>query len=103
MSSKLSKKARKNVMENLSAFSGYPIEGLQRIPLLDCKWNREIQISGCTGILEYDDQTIVLKTIRGNCGICGEGLYMENFHRDTLTVYGNLHTIWFGERRETDV
>ena len=89
--------------ENLAEFSGYPLEGLEIMPLLDCKWNREIQFYGCVGILEYDDTAIVLKTARGNCGIYGEGLYLENFHSDNLTVHGTIESIRFGEKVGKDV
>jgi len=104
LSGKSRNKKKKSMIEQLSDFSGYPMEGLTTsIPLLDCKWNREIQVAGCVGILEYDDCRIVLKTKRGNCSIRGEGLYMENFHRDTLSVHGTICGIWFSDGEEIDV
>lgn len=103
MSGKLTGKRKKTISENLAELGGYPVEGLISIPLLDCKWNREIQISGCMGILEYDEKSIVIKTKRGNCSITGEGLYMENFRSDTLTVHGVIDSIRFTERRKNNV
>jgi len=103
LSEKSRRKIRKAPMEQLADFSGYPIEGLEKIPLFDCKWNREIRITCCTGVLEYDANKIVLHTKRGKCGIIGEGLQMENFRGDTLTIHGKICSIWFGERGEGDV
>ena len=103
MSQKSHRKPKRTVVEKMSAFSGYPVEGLQKIPLIDCKWNREVHVCGCIGILEYDEVKIVLKTQRGTCGFTGEDMYMENFHSDTLTVRGTIHTIRFCEGGEGDV
>ena len=77
----------------IAAYTGFPIEGLCRIPTVYCKGDCEAAIDGCLGILAYSDTEIVLKTELGTCTIRGEGLSMADFLRDSLLVRGRLESI----------
>ena len=83
----------------IAAYTGFPIEGLCRIPTVYCKGDCEAAVDGCLGILVYSDTEIVLKTELGTCTICGENLSMADFLRDSLLVRGRIESIrWDGGR-----
>lgn len=79
----------------VAAFTGFPIEGICSIPTIYCKGDCEVAVDGCLGILEYSETQITLKTSIGTCTLCGEGLFMSDFIRDSLLVRGRIHNICF--------
>ena len=72
-------------------------EMLARIPVFVIRGGREMEVSGCVGILEYDEGRIVLAMERGETTVTGTGLTLEDFEEGTLTVRGEIAGVRFGE------
>ena len=83
-------------MSAIASCTGFPIEGIVEIPTVYCKGDYEVTVDGCTGILVYSDTEIVLRTKRGTCTVCGEGLSMADFIRESLGIRGRIESIRFG-------
>ncbi len=73
--------------------------GHSYIQLLD---SVELSVEGCSGILKYDENIIVMRLSKVNCTVTGLNLCVENFSMGCLTIKGKLHSVTFEDRGEQD-
>ncbi len=83
--------------EAFSRFTELPVESFCNIPLFCIKGREEAEVTGCRGILEYDEKKVVIKTCGGVFTVVGEGLLLSDFRRDVLLVRGRIDGVSFGE------
>ncbi len=98
MRKKTEKSVRKLPYERLAEFLEIPADQTARIPVFVIRGKREIEVEGCTGILEYEPARIVLAV--GKEGdrftVAGRGLSLEDFSRGNLFVRGEIACARFG-------
>ena len=70
-------------------------EFFARIPVFVMRGNREMEVFGCEGILEYGAEKVSLALCRGSCTVCGGGLTLEDFSDGTLVVRGVIGCVSF--------
>ena len=87
----------KKLYEILADLCEVPADAVAPIPVFVIRGKREIEISGCTGILEYERDRIVLAIGRDRFTVTGECLLLDGFREKTLTVHGNIAAVSFGE------
>ncbi len=61
--------------------------------LIEIQSDRELIISGCRGVMEYDCQSLVLDTISGVVKICGYNLCLSVFQGDVLIICGKIKSV----------
>jgi hypothetical protein len=64
--------------------------------MLEVHGNRELLLSGCRGIVDYDSEKIVVNTISGSVMIHGQNLCLSVFRGDILSIEGHITQIQFG-------
>ncbi len=57
--------------------------------------NREIEVEGFSGVLEFSDTYIKLNLKDGSMSICGKGLNITGFDDKTVTVSGSIEAVEF--------
>ena len=60
--------------------------------------NTEAVISGCTGVLEYNPETIRLVGKKLNVRFCGRGLGLKALTQNSAIVHGYILSMEFAER-----
>ena len=73
---------------------------LARIPVFVVRGNREIEVKGCAGILEYDGERIALEMDGEICVVTGHGLTLGDFSEGFLCVRGEIGSLRFAEEEE---
>lgn len=84
------RKRKISLAEMLSSFTGMPPESLSDMPVLLCRGTMEIQVEGCRSILEYSGDVIRLHMEKEILTVEGTGLAMSDFHRNCLTIHGQI-------------
>lgn len=79
--------------EAVSRLTEFPLEAVSAVPTVTVKGRREVEITGCLGVLEYENGIVVVKTAGGPCAVSGEGLVLSDFHRDVLSVRGRIDAV----------
>ncbi len=94
----------KKLYEILADFFEVPQNIVWDIPVFTIRGKHEIEIIGCTGILTYDSQRIVLSIGRGRESFCvtGDSLILSDFREKVLYVRGNIRTASFAMDAEGD-
>ena len=88
------KRKKKNWLTALLAdLTGFPPEGLTDMPVLLCRGTMEVMTEGCRAILEYGDTRIRLDMGREILCVEGEVLTMSDFHRNCLTIRGDIRRV----------
>lgn len=61
--------------------------------------NRRAEIIGCISVLEYEENCIMLRIRDGILAIQGEGMEIQLFQKDQLTVVGSIRNVaWKDEK-----
>ncbi|MBQ8186350.1 MAG: YabP/YqfC family sporulation protein [Clostridia bacterium] len=88
------------ITKKLSELMALPVDVLSSMPVTVIRGREELEVEGCTGILEYEPCRVVLSmkeerlTVRGRC------LMLSDFTGRTLTVRGCIASVVFGEDGE---
>ena len=64
--------------------------------MIEVHGDRELLLSGCRGIVDYDNAKIIVNTLSGQVVICGFRLYLSVFRGDILRIEGHITEIKFG-------
>ena len=64
--------------------------------MIEVHGDRELLLSGCRGIVDYDNTKIVVNTISGQVVINGHHLCLSVFRGDILSIEGCITEIKFG-------
>ena len=94
------KTARKPAWQTVSDLTGAEGDLIARIPVFVVRGNREIEVEGCAGILEYDGERIVLETGAETCVVSGRGLTLGDFEDGFLRVRGEIGSICFAPEED---
>lgn len=84
----------KNKREVSSSFISKLTEDVSgNMTFIELHSNKELTVSGCKGVMEYDSSALVIDTISGVVRVCGKGLFLSCFQGDTLIVYGKILSV----------
>lgn len=64
--------------------------------MIEVHGDRELLLSGCRGIVDYDSTKIILNTLSGQVFVCGTHLCLSVFRGDILSIEGHITEIKFG-------
>lgn len=90
------KNRRRRLYERLADFCEVPADMVSNVPVFVIRGHHEIEISGCGGILEYNDRRVILKVGRDKFTVTGESLALSDFRENVLFVRGNINSASFG-------
>ena len=86
---------REGVGTSLARMLLLPESSLTGSVRIECNANREAVVEGCSGILEYSDETIRLTTGRMVLRFSGRGLSINGMAHGYAVVTGNIASIEF--------
>lgn len=84
-------------VKKLSEIMSLPVDVMTGIPVFTLRGHEELEADGCTGILEYSPERIVLTMKNERMTVTGDGLLLTDFRNTTLLVRGNIRSVTFGE------
>lgn len=87
---------RKKLYEKISALCELPQDIVSDIPVFIMRGRHEIEIDGCSGILEYDGTRVVVAIGRDKFTVTGSGLTLSDFRYRVLYIRGNIESANFG-------
>ncbi len=70
-----------------------PLEGISSGCCITLNGNREAVVSGCSGVMEYSADQIILRCKDGAVVIDGRTLTIGTLIRDQITVHGRIHSV----------
>ena len=73
-----------------------PVGAIGSVSFIEASGNRELEISGCTGLEVYTSERIVLILCDGALTIKGIGLELRSFSGGAVSVSGRISGIIFG-------
>ena len=74
---------------------GLPQGTFRNFPSIQIRGNREIIIDGCTGLLSYAEDNILIETKYCRIKIAGRGLSLKNLTENILAVRGFIKAVEF--------
>ncbi len=77
----------------VSRVTEFPLEAVCTVPVFCIKGRCEVEVTGCCGVLEYDECKVVIKTRDEIFCVTGGNLILSNFHNDVLLVRGRIDTV----------
>ena len=102
---KKNKKSRKDINidmpeqlrkeDRFSKILALPEGTFKNFPTIEIRGNREITIDGCTGLLLYAAENILLETRYCRIKIFGRSLTLNNLSRNILAVRGFIQNVEF--------
>ncbi len=92
-----SRKRRRKLYEKISAFLEIPQESVADIPVFVLRGRHELEAEGCTGVLEYEAERIILALAKGRITVLGNMLELSDFSDRHLCVRGNIESVSFGD------
>ncbi len=67
-------------------------------PQIEMLSNKELNLDGCKGIIEYNDVYIRIKVSSGEITVTGVSLNIPVFEGPTITVSGDIKSVEFNVR-----
>ena len=89
-------RTRKRLYETAAEWMGAETDRIAPLPVFILRGRREIEASGCDGILEYGPERIVLSAKGEIFTVNGRGLTLEDFSDGELFVRGEIDGTSFG-------
>ena len=74
---------------------GLPQGTFKNFPSIQIRGNREIIIDGCTGLLSYAEDNILIETKYCRINITGRELSLKNLTQNILAVRGFIKSVEF--------
>lgn len=87
------KNRRKKLYELVSDAVELPPDAIAPIPVFVIRGEHEVEIEGCDGILEYDENRVALSVKGRRSVINGSKLVLSDFRGSILTVRGNIYAV----------
>jgi len=84
-----------NNRDKLAEILSFPPGTFRNFPTIQVRGNREITIEGCTGLLSYENENIMLETKYCRINIIGRALILSNLSRNILVIRGFIKTVEF--------
>lgn len=85
---------REKISEKISRRFDVPIDGISDVGLIELKGDGEILITGCSSILEYNPETIVIRTGKKTVKITGSRMTMMTFTNNSTSVGGKIYAVY---------
>ena len=88
----------KNKIKNndrLAEILSFPQGTFKNFPAIQIRGNREITIDGCTGLLSYEEENILLETKYCRINIIGRTLTLSNLTKNILAIRGFIKNVEF--------
>jgi len=89
------KKNKKYEPDKAAEILGLPQGTFKNFPCIQIRGNREIIIDGCTGLLSYAEDNILIETKYCRIKITGRTLKLKNLSRNILAVRGFIQNVEF--------
>ena len=86
-----------NIAKKLSDLMALPVDVMTTIPVYTLRGREELEADGCTGILEYGEERVVLEVRGERVTVTGKNLMLLEFRGTSLTVRGRIAAVQFGE------
>ena len=97
------RKKSHRLAEAVSRITEFPMESICSVPVFCIKGRNEVEITGCRGVLEYDETKVVVKTCGDVFTVLGSRLILSDFHNDVLLVRGRIDTVCLTTDNKTEV
>ncbi|MCL2095839.1 MAG: YabP/YqfC family sporulation protein [Oscillospiraceae bacterium] len=81
--------------DKLAEVLSFPQGTFKNFPSIQIRGNREITIDGCTGLLSYAAENILLETKFCRINISGRTLTLSNLTKNVLAVRGFIKNVEF--------
>ena len=81
--------------DKLAEALAFPQGTFKNFPTIQIRGNREITIDGCTGLLSYEQDNILLQTKYCRINIIGRRLALSNLTKNTLSIKGFIKNVEF--------
>jgi len=88
-------KKDQNNSDKLAEILSFPQGTFKNFPSIQIKGNREIIIDGCTGLLSYQQDLILLETKYCRISITGRTLTLNNLAKNVLAIRGFIKNVEF--------
>ncbi len=88
---------KKTLLQKLCSFLDIPYGILGKVSFTETAGNKELEISGCIGVIAYTTDKIVLRLCDRILTVCGTGLEFCTFAGGSVSIIGIIRTIEFGE------
>lgn len=89
-------KRRRKLYERIAAICEVEQDYVSSVPVLTFHGRHEIEVDGCSGILEYGPERIVLALRGDRFTVVGDCLTLADFRSGVLYVRGNVKGAAFG-------
>ena len=86
---------KKNTPDKAAEILGLPQGTFKNFPTIQIRGNREIVIDGCTGLLSYAEDNILIETRYCRIKIAGRNLKLKNLSKSILAVRGFIQNVEF--------
>ena len=87
--------AKKYKSDKLAEILSLPQGTFKNFPSIQIRGNREIIIDGCTGLLSYAQDSILLETKYCRIRISGRALNLNNLTKNILAIRGFIKNVEF--------
>ena len=81
--------------DKFSKLLSLPEGTFKNFPIIEIRGNREITIDGCTGLLSYGTDNILLETRYCRIKIIGRSLTLNNLTKNVLAIRGFIQNVEF--------
>jgi len=89
------KEKKENNSDKLAEILSFPQGTFKNFPTIQIRGNREIIIDGCTGLLSYEQENILLETQYCRINISGRTLTLNNLTKNVLAIRGFIKNVEF--------
>ncbi|MCL1859648.1 MAG: YabP/YqfC family sporulation protein [Oscillospiraceae bacterium] len=86
---------KKYKTDRLAEALSFPQGTFKNFPTIQIRGNREITIDGCTGLLSYEEENILLETKYCRININGRTLTLSNLTKSVLAIRGFIKNVEF--------
>jgi len=87
--------SKKYRADKLAEILSLPQGTFKNFPSIQIRGNREIIIDGCTGLLSYEQEKILLETKYCRICILGRSLTLNNLTKNILAIRGFIKNVEF--------
>ena len=81
--------------DRIAEVLSFPQGTFKNFPTIQIRGNREITIDGCTGLLSYAEESILLETKYCRINIIGRTLTLSNLTKNILAIRGFIKNVEF--------
>jgi len=86
---------KENNLDKLAEILSFPQGTFKNFPSIQIKGNREIIVDGCTGLISYEKENILLETKYCRINITGRTLTLNNLTKNVLAIRGFIKNVEF--------